>query len=482
MIKSLNKLIALCSLTASFALGACDDNLTMVGTTIQPPGDRITVYSDTFQMSASTVKLDSVYAKTTNCMLGEMYDPVYGTIKADFLCQFYCEDGFKFANTPYNGKIDSIDLLIRYAINSYGGVSAYGDTLAPMQVSVFPINRPLKKNFYTNDDPEKYCDNKPLGVSAYTAYDMTVSDSIRSLLTYSPSIRVKLPLELGQKFYDETVNNPSTFASQTAFNEFFPGLYVTSTFGSGSLIATYGEEIAIRISYTCAEKDSQGQDSLVSRYQWFLSSKDVIQINRYKNDRINQLLDDNPTHTYIKTPSGVCTKLVIPTTEISKKVDVQDRFINGFTLNLKYLPADEWDYAYRPPLYLLLLPEDSVTTFFENASVENYETSFISYDGTYTSSYSVNTGYSSGTRTYSFGNISSLLKEHIENSPDKDLSLLVLPVYRESSDIGSSGYSSSASYYVTTGITHLLTLSGVKIRKDEELMKIVVLSSKYENK
>jgi hypothetical protein len=478
MIKSLKKLIALCSLLTGFIAGACDDNLTMVGTTIQPPGDLITVYTDTFQMSISTVKLDSVFAKTTNCLLGKMYDPVYGVIESDFLCQFYCEEGFEFAYTPYNGKIDSIDLMIRYSINSYGGVSAYGDTIAPMQVSVYPVNKPLKKNFYTNDDPERYCDmNNLLGVRAYTAYDMTVPDSIRSLLSYTPSIQVRLPIELGQKFYDETVHNPSTFASQASFNEFFPGLYVTSTFGIGSLIATQGEEIAIRISYTFAEKDSEGQDSLVSRYQWFFSSKDVIQLNRYKNSNIGQLLEDNPTHTYIKTPAGVCTKLVIPTTEISEKLDVQDRFINGFMLSLKYLPVDEWSFAYRPPMYLLLLPEDSVTTFFENASVEDYKTSFISYDGAYASPQVDVAGYSSSTRTYSFGNISNLLKAHIKNSPDKNLSLLVLPVYRESVN---SGYSSS--YYMTTGITHLLSPSGLKIRKDEDLMKIVVLSSKYEEK
>lgn len=478
--KGLKKHIAMCSLLTGLILGACDDNPTKVGMTIQSPDDLLTVYTDTFQMTASTVKLDSIFAKTTTCMLGEMYDPVYGTIKSDFLCQFYCEEGFQFSEIPHDGKIDSIDLFISYMYNSLGGLIAYGDTIAPMQVSVFPIDRPLKRAFYTNEDPEIYCDmNDPLGTSTYTVYDMTVADSIRNLSNYYPNIRVKLPIELGQKFYDETINNPSSFASQRAFNDFFPGVYITNTFGSGNLILTSGEYISIRISYTYTKQGSEGQDSLVYGSQWFYSSKDVFQINRFKNSQIDRLLEENPTHTYIKSPAGVCTKLVIPTTEISKKLDIQDRFINNFVLNLKYLPADEWDYAYAPPSYLLLLPEDSVTSFFESASVENNITSYISYmnsDGSYSysSAYATPSGYSSYTRTYAFGNISRLLETHIKNSPDSDLRVLVLPVYRE--------YQESNSSYYTSGITHTLTPSGLKIRTDEELMKIVILSSKFENK
>ena len=109
--KSLNKLTAIFCLFAGLVLGSCDDDLSKVGTSILPPGDLITVYSDTFQMKASTVRLDSVFAKTTDCLLGEMYDPVYGNIKADFLCQFYCEEDFKFTYTPYEGKIDSLELI-----------------------------------------------------------------------------------------------------------------------------------------------------------------------------------------------------------------------------------------------------------------------------------------------------------------------------------------------------------------------------------
>ena len=460
---------------------SCDDSMTKVGSSLLQPEDYITVYTDTFQMKASTIQLDSIYAKTTNFLLGEMYDPVYGIIKSDFLCQFYCQEDFQFNSIPINNKIDSVELIIYYHMNSNGGLAVYGDTLTPMQVTVYPINKPLKRYFYSNDQPESYCDmQNPLASASYTLFDLTESDSLRQTSDYMPKIRIKLPTEFGQKIYDESVNNPSTFKNQISFNEFFPGVYITTTYGSGCLLPSSGDYVGIRLFYTITtEPDINTGATTAANGQWFYSSKDVVQINRLKNSNIDPLLEENPTHTYVKAPAGVCTKLVLPTTEIAKEIDIKDRFINGFSLNLKYLPEDERIFMYSPPEYLLLLPEDSVQSFFETGKIEDNITSFISFgpdDGTnyYNSASATYFGYSPYTRTYSFGNISNLLKEHIDKSPEKDLSLLVIPVTRKYS------YYSSYGIYYTTAISHSFSLSGVKIRTEEEFMKVIVLSSKYE--
>ena len=314
MIKGFKKLAALFCLFAGLILGSCDDNLTKVGSTIQPPEDLITVYTDTFMIKASTMKLDSIFAKSSDCLLGEMYDPVYGNIKSDILCQFYCEEGFKFAYTPNGGKVDSMDLIILYPFRTGASLYAYGDTMTPMQLSVFPVNKPIKRNFYTNDNPELYCDmQNPLGIKSYSAYDASVPDSIHfetgfdgiyEYYTFQPNIRVPLPTELGQKFYDETINNPSTFSNQNAFNEFFPGVYITNTFGSGCIIKTTGANIGIRIYYNHTLKDVEGLDSIAYAAQWFFVSKEVVQINRFVNNNLDKLVEDNPTNTYVKAPAG----------------------------------------------------------------------------------------------------------------------------------------------------------------------------------
>jgi hypothetical protein len=318
--------------------------------------------------------------------------------------------------------------------------------------------------------------SQPLGRTTYTAYDLSIYDTLPPGGTsYLHLIRIELPQELGQKFYDETLKEDGTsaFSSQEAFNQFFPGIYIASTFGSGNLIETEGENVFLRIFYNYMGKDSLGMDSLIRASEIFTNSKEVIQISRFENENIDDLLAPNSTHTFIKSPAGVCTKLTIPTTEIEKVIDVKKRFINDFTLNLHYLPADEWIYAYYPPTYLLLLPEDSVKTFFENGKIEDNQTGFISsQSGTSLTSYY---GYDPISRMYRFGNVGALLKNHIEKSPGKDLELLLLPVVR-------TYQSPQTGYYVTTGVTNRLTPGGVKIRTDNDYLKLVVVSSEYENK
>ena len=476
----INKFIALCCISTGLLLCSCEDTMTKVGTSILPPEDVITVRTDTFTLKAQTIRLDSVYAKTTQCLLGQMYDPLYGNIKADFLCQFYCEENFQFAQTPYQNKIDSMELVVMYVTSSW-----YGDTIIPMQASVYAVNQPLKRNFYSNDNPEQYCDmSQPLGQKTYTAYDFSRFDTVAAVAGDLQYITVKLPTSLGQKFYDETVNNSSTFASQDAFNRFFPGLYVTTTFGSGSLIQTEGENIFLRIYYNYMSKDTLGQDTLIRAAEIFTNSKEVIQLTHLQNENLETLFVPNDAYTFIKSPAGVCTRLTIPTAEISKKIDVNSHYINDFTLNLHYLPADDWDFAMTPPAYLLLIPEDSVKTFFENELTENNSSSyFMSYNGntnTGGSNSSLFTayGYDASTRTYNFGNISALIKNHIEQLPDEDLNVLIIPVARASTQ-QSTG---SAYYYSTTSVTNSLIPSGIKIRTDENYMKVAAVSSEYENK
>ncbi len=101
-------------------LSGCNDDLTQVGTGIQPENDRPLVYADTFYMKAKTLQTDSVYARTIYGSLGEIYDPLYGNLKSDFMCQFYCPENYRFRYTPYNDVIDSVEFKIYYSRTSTG--------------------------------------------------------------------------------------------------------------------------------------------------------------------------------------------------------------------------------------------------------------------------------------------------------------------------------------------------------------------------
>ncbi|MDR2120933.1 MAG: DUF4270 domain-containing protein [Tannerella sp.] len=436
-------------------LASCDDGIMdPVGNTILPDEDKVTVYADTFQIIASTVEYDSLYARTNSGYLGEFYDPLYGRLKSDYLCQFYCKEGFRFYQTPDNGRIDSVSLVIMYD-------QWKGDPNIPMQISAYPVVRELTKNFYTNIDPTVFCDMRtPATSQAYSAQSGTIIDSLTTTGTYLREHKLPLSVEWGQKLYDETINNPSSFNDQESFNRYFPGLYITTDYGSGNMLYVYYTQI--RINYHTTLQSSAGEDSIVNITEVFNVSKDVIQLNRFQSTDTEKLLENNNNYSYIKTPAGIFTHLVIPSVEIDKIL--KNRIVNYVSLNLKYMPQEDLPYALTPPPYLLLLPEDSIGTFFENRNIENNITSYVS---NYSGSSSV--GYNEAGRVYPFPNISNLLSYHISLKPDEDLRLLVVPVNRTVGTSGSNTY--------TTALSHYLAPSGLEIRKDGDNMKGVIISS-----
>ena len=46
------------------------------------------------QIQATTVQLDSIYARSTSAQLSELYDPLYGNLVSDYMYQFYCPSDF----------------------------------------------------------------------------------------------------------------------------------------------------------------------------------------------------------------------------------------------------------------------------------------------------------------------------------------------------------------------------------------------------
>jgi hypothetical protein len=330
-----------------------------------------------------------------------------------------------------------------------------------MKVQLYEVTSAMDKNYYTNVDPNLYCDKKiSLGSQSYTAYDMTLSDSIRELDSYSPVITINMPTEIGQRFYDATQKTPEVFNSQEAFNEFFKGIYVTNTYGTGNIITIDGS--SMYIYYNRIVEGSAGQDSLVLAAESFSVTSEVIQLNRFKNTDMQHLLVENDSVAYLKTPAGVYTELTIPIGVLTEKLE--NKIISNMSFSLRTYPQDTWQYALTPPTTLLVLPKDSVDSFFVNNSIEDNTTSFLS---TYTES----------TRTYSFGNIANLVKTHLETSPNEDIHLAVIPVTRRTGTYTSSYY---YSYEYTLAIENYLSPSAVKLRIDKESMLLRLTSIEYQ--
>lgn len=452
-------------MVAALAFMACND-FTTIGMSVSPDEDRISIFDTTININSSTVRIDSVYAKTVNGCLGEYYDPQFGTLNAGFVCEFYPSRGFFYTDRIVDG-VDSVFLSLHY--------DYMGDSLAPMELSLFPVVKPLTKNFYTNIDPADYCDlTKPILKYGYTARNQLVSEEYLKETTWDHYMYIPLPRSFGQAFLDAFIEDSTIVDDLDKFRNFFKGMYLASTFGTGSLIVlnNVDQNAEIHFYYTTNETTT-GSDGLDSAYTaqraavWAVT-KEIIQLNTFKNTDDSFLTEPSDTVTYIKSPSGVYTEIVIPVEEISRGVG--KRQFSSVSLSLKAYPINSWEYTYPFPGLgsvttteadkLLLIVPDSVTSFFENQKIADGKTSFT-------------TTFTNSTYSYTYTNIANAVQYAMDNNPGQDLRMWLIPVRTK---VTTDSYGTYYDYMTSP----YLYPSGVKLKKGGDDLKIRIIASNLE--
>jgi hypothetical protein len=461
-------------------LASCDDAIDRVGMGIQPGDDKIVTFGDSLSITGATIKDPVLYAKTMNGLLGNFHDPTYGELKAGYICQFYPAQGFGPQDRidSIGAKIDSIQLKILYT-------RYVGDSLAPMEVSVYPVRKstPLTENYYTPLDPADYCDlSAPIAKKVYTARDLNISDSLNAINVASGSyniVSVSLPIELGQSLYDEykaCLNDDSrlTFKTSEALAKFFPGLYLKTTLGSGCLLEVEKTDVFIYTSWTRQVEDTTQVNNLRTDTLIGLAvldaTKEIIQLNEYASSHDEQLWQTpSDDKMYLKTPAGIFSQVSIPMSELKQK----GRKYSSVRLRIEAEAPVEWPYTWAFPgaansaLFmsqskLLLIEPDSIRTFFEEQkSADNKTTYFTTFDPV--------------TYTYTFSNIANLVQYAIDNNIDP-LILRLVPVEVAYYTYQSSSYTTIAADYAAS---HYLLPSAVTLRKNN--LKIHLLSADLQN-
>lgn len=393
--KSLWTLIVL---TITLGFIACDDNLNSIGFGIQPPSDTISVANDTVDINARTISMrDSVYARTINGTLGMYEDPIFGTIKSDYLCQFYFPDSASIYKNMT--EIDSVRFLVDF-------LSYSGDSLAPMGLSVYRVTKPLKDYFYTNVDPAEYCNmEEVLAQEAFTVSGASIISTSGSLKQrrVSAELDKSFGSDLYNAFFSGKVNNSESF------NKYFPGTYVTTNFGSGCLLEDVLTYIRIHYKYTDIKGNHDGtQDTIRSTVFTLAVTNEVIQLNHIKNGNPASLFEEGTGATYLKTPAGVYTELEFPIKEISENMAKKNlNNVLSAQLTLKGYTEKEIDSPFElsRPANILLIDKDSIHNFFTKRQQPNGITSYcISRETNY--------------NTYNFTNISSLVNHYKEKGID----------------------------------------------------------------
>ncbi len=441
----------------AMTISACDENTQGIGSSIEKDVDRFTILTDTFEVTSRSIIVDSVLARGSSCYLGCMKDPeTFDYVSSSYTTQFVQLEALAynlFPDDEYLAKhIDGKAVADSCHLNIYIN-SAIGDTLAPMKLTVFELNRPAKENFpyYSDFDPVEQEMIRTDGlkkVKSYAYVNYLLNDSLRSE-NYLPYINIHLNDPYTDK-NGKVYKNYGTYLMQTYYGypAYFknsmtfcqnvcPGFYIENTDGAGLISKIYTTELVVYYQV----RDDEGK--LSSSARRFASTEEVLQTsNIYHNkERIKQLASDN-TCTYLKTPAGIFTEVTLPISDIMEGHE-NDTLASAQISFERYNSVEE-DNALEPPFYLVMLPKAQLFSFFEEKNLPDDKTTFL---GTLNETYNY----------YSFSNISTLITslwENRENAGEDWNKVVLVPVERN------GGNNAAAT---TTKISNLMSLSSTRL-------------------
>lgn len=427
----------------------CDDNTSGLGLGMLPDEDDITVGSEKFEVKTQSAKFENgrVYAKTDIGYVGRFTDNEYGFgyYEGSYLTELNCVDGLTFPK-PYDevdnrSQVNMISADLDKSIISVDVVLTYydffGDSITPMQVSVYQLNKNLEKYYYTDTPTEEYYSKADLlGKKTFSAADL--SDSLRFKNDYVPSVRIPIPKEIGKEIIERNWEHPEDFENSETFRNFFKGLYVTSEIGSGTVL--YVKYTQLEIQYNGFNLDSLGNvlkkhnsdlDSMYVGSRSFASTMEVFQSNRIDIGEEIDVKVEETEHTYLKSPAGIYTKAVLPINEFVEKLDLEKDTINAVKLVFDAYHHDKTnEYSMSAPESVLLIREKEADAFFVENKLPNSTTSYVT---------------SISNNQYTFTNITRLVTTYIKEMEDakkenasldeeqwlKDNPIVIIPVHVE---------------------------------------------------
>lgn len=435
------------------AFAACDDTTDDLGNLLTSEADQFEILTDTFEVSTRSITTDSVLGLTMYSYVGHVKDEETNTyVKSHYTTQFSILEAYSSVMpdedslTCYdeNGELAADSCFLRLYFSSFAG-----DSLNNMQVTAYELAKPIEEGeyYYTNFDPEAegYLrdDGNELVVSKNFTYEGLVGEDSLSPMTITLNMPYtdtegntysNLGTYLLRTYYEtpELYKNSWTFAHKV-----FPGFYIKSTGGLGNM----GEVQFTRLDYYYM---AYYNDSIVDYASTFSGTEEVMQTTTIENDkeRIAELAEDNSC-TYVKAPAGIMTEVTLPILDIMDGHEVDT--LSSAKVVFTRLNNEDEDHSFEPPSYLLMLPKDSMYSFFEAKNLADNTTSFLA-------------SYSTSYNTYTFNNISTLVtflyNNYINGIASEDWNKVVLiPV----------AVTTNASTYAVTNICNEMYLRSARL-------------------
>ncbi len=354
-------------------VASCEDEGSTIGGSLT--GDNVEILVDTsFTVSGSTHRIAAIKPKTNEQLIGSIEIPGYGKLSSEVVTQFLPSTILDTANFNV-ANIDSMSLKMTYLPTSF-----VGDSLAPLGITIYPLNQLLPKDIASDFNPSGYYNPTPIGTVVYNAstLDQKNTNAYRD-------IEVKLPTNLAKDIFQAFVDNPSDFANGQLFSKnVFPGIYIKNTFGSGRLTNIYATGLSF--FFTKIEKgEDEKNDTTVAEHQYMLVTPEVISNNDIKYTMDPSLESKlNAGDNILVAPAGTESEFKFPIEDI---IDVyktkggNKAVINGLSMQI---PIDSLVSGINPPPYVLLvLKKDREEFFAQNKLPDNTTSFYAEYNANY---------------------------------------------------------------------------------------------------
>lgn len=378
MKKILNVWLALVALLSLFS---CTDDT--IGGSINDT--RLAIIADSsFTMSGVSIENHSLQSRTSLQLLGTIKSEGYGTLSSQIATQFMPVFAVDTAGTKAEW-IDSCKLVLRLPANG----AFTGDTLAPMRLNVYALNKQLPSPIFSDFDPSGYYNEDDLlGSAVYShasaklvgEYNQAAQKNI-----YHREIEIPIGVELARNLYNKFVEDPKVFSSPSNFAKFFPGVLITNSFGSGRVMNF--TDSGLRVYYRKKTVLSEDKDTILpaANQTYLVSSPEVVMNNLITLDvdaAVKASVDAGDA--IVMAPAGYEVKAKFPIQDIIDAYKDAAKgsmaVINSLSLEL---PAEQFatQYDIAPPKYLLMVKSHMKNDFIAGDSLTNSKDSFYAtYD------------------------------------------------------------------------------------------------------
>lgn len=407
---------------------SCDNAANELGVEIQPSTDKIDINATTFALQTETFATKSIVSKPDSFLLGTYIDEHFGATRADILTQVALpKAGYTFID-PSIATTRPDSIYINIAVNSSFGVSS-----SPMKIDVYELKKELdiNQNYLSDIEAKEYADlSKPIGTTITTVINPTTGNP-------NKIIRIKLSANFLDRFF---TTDASKYASQEAFLKHFKGLYITTSFGSSTMLNISRAVITMYFHYTYK---STGET--VNTYLNFPTNSEIKSISRIGHP--TQLLTPKPSDKFnhIVSPANYYTKVKIPIQQIQDEIVKKGKIldVNGAILNIDVLDSKELQRTSYVPYVsnMLLIRERDMERFFLQNELPTDTTAFLS------ELKRINLTPTTFKYMYSFDNLANLIQSEVskkELSKDGFLHFVLVPVSVKKRTVSSSGYNTTS--------------------------------------